>query len=332
MKTIKKKHIQEKSSASNKQISTLFQHFNMLSSITIESFYVLDIYRRNYLHKIQTRFEEGIMHEDELWCPVVLCQAEKIIISDIGFYYYRQNVESVMHTTGLLRRLKSLFCVTDRLVKYADLYNFSEENRELTSWWYVNIFRLYSMAFRLLSQVKDSSYIVPKHHLDRFWRGCELMIPDSLQRCRDYYCNAEAGLKKYIDWRMSDWVAPIDFQIKAGKKLALIYNMIYSEDLLPRIEDIPIDWVITTDRKYFQQAALIVFHLPGLYQELETDLDKQEGQMWISWFLESEKNDPLINDPEIKDVFDLSISYCKDNEQKEHPLIYLCRNYPIIDP
>ena len=38
------------------------------------------IYNRKYLHKIQARFEEGIMHEDELWCPIVLCQAERMVI------------------------------------------------------------------------------------------------------------------------------------------------------------------------------------------------------------------------------------------------------------
>ncbi|MDR2036440.1 MAG: glycosyltransferase, partial [Bacteroidales bacterium] len=165
------------------------------------------ICRRNYLQKIQARFEEGIMHEDELWTPVVLYQASKMVISGIDFYYYRQNEESVMHTTGLFRRLDSLFRVTDRLIALGEQLDFSEENAVLKSWWYVNIFRLYSEAFTLLSNVKDSSYIIPQYHLDCFWRDCPKMIPDSLQRCREYYRNAETGLKKYTDWRTSDWVA-----------------------------------------------------------------------------------------------------------------------------
>ena len=80
------------------------------------------IYIRNYLHKIQARFEEGIMHEDELWCPIVLCQAERMVITNIEFYYYRQNEESVMHTTSLARRLKSLFQVTEGLIKFSDQF------------------------------------------------------------------------------------------------------------------------------------------------------------------------------------------------------------------
>jgi glycosyltransferase involved in cell wall biosynthesis len=283
------------------------------------------IYQREFLIKTQARFEEGIMHEDELWTPVVLYHAEKVLISDIEFYYYRQVEESVMHTTSLFRRLDSLFRVTDQLITFGYRFDFSEESRELKSWWYVNIFRLYSEAFTLLSKVKDSSYKVPTHHLDCFWRDCSQMIPDSLQRCREYYRNAEAGLKKYTNWCISDWVASEDYRIRAGKKLMLIYNTVSGEDLCLKIEEVPINWVITTDRRYLHQADVVVFHLPSLHQELENDLEKLEGQIWVSWYLESENNHPLINDTEIRNTFDLWISDKQGTEQKEHPIISLCR-------
>ena len=285
------------------------------------------IYNRKYLHKIQARFEEGIMHEDELWCPIVLCQAERMVITNIEFYYYRQNEESVMHTTSLARRLKSLFQVTEGLIKFSDQFVSSKTSVDLRSWWYVNILRLYSKAFTLLPNIKDSSYIVHKHYLDRFWRDCGQMIPESIQRCRNYYYKAEAGLKEYTDWRVSDWVAGVDCQIKAGKKVMLVFNTINGEDLQLKIEDVPVDWVITTDRKYFQQATIVVFHLPTLHYELENDQDKLEGQTWVSWHLESEKDDPGINDPEISELFDLLISDPQDSEGEQHPLLRLCRNY-----
>jgi glycosyltransferase involved in cell wall biosynthesis len=284
------------------------------------------IYHRKYLQKIQARFEEGIMHEDELWSPVVLSKAERMVISSIKFYYYRQSEESVMHTTSLFRRLDSLFRVTDRLFTFADQFDFSGDNGELKNWWYVNIFRLYSMAFTLLYKIKDSSYIVPKHHLDRFWRDCWQMIPDSQQRCRDYYRDAEKGLKKYIDWRISDWVASIGYQLKDGKKFMLIYNVIGGENLSLNGEVVPNDWLITTDRRYFQQVDVVVFYLPDLAKEIENDLEKQENQMWVAWYLvDTEKNYPWINDSEFKDIFDLQVYYPEDEIQKEHPLIQLCR-------
>jgi glycosyltransferase involved in cell wall biosynthesis len=283
------------------------------------------IYRRKYLQEIQARFEEGIMHEDELWSPVVLYHAEKMVITGIEFYYYRQNQASVMHTTNLIRRLDSLFRVTDRLIEFADRAGFSKESGELTDWWHVNVFRLYTKALTLLPNVKDSSHRLPEHHLDRYWRDCRQMTPEAQQRCRDYYRHSAAGLKKYIDWRISDWVASIDCHIRAGKKLMLVYNALSGQNLSIQLEEVPTDWVITTDRRYLYQAVAVVFHLPDLSRELEQDLEKLEGQIWISWYLDSEKDNPLLHDPEIRDTFDLWMNYCQYEKLEEHPLVYLCR-------
>lgn len=48
---------------------------------------------------------------------------------------------------------------------------------------------------------------------------------------------------------------------------------------------------------------------------------------WVSWYLESEKDDPGINDPEISELFDLLVSDPQDSEEKQHPLVSLCLNY-----
>lgn len=283
------------------------------------------IYRRTYLEKIQIRFEEGIMHEDELWTPVVLSQAKKIVITDIDFYYYRQNENSVMYKTNLFKRLNSLFKVTDQLIKFINKSSCSIDNEELKNWWLVNIYKLYCITFTLLSKVKDTSYLVPKFHMEYFWKNCNKMSVEALHICRHYYQTSETALKKYIDWRISDWVASIDSRIKANKKLALVFNTINNEDISVKIEEIPVNWIITTDRSYFQRADLIVFHLPSLYLDVENDLDKRDGQIWANCYLESEKDDLLINDPEVKTLFDLSIIY-RHEKQEEHTLVRLCRN------
>jgi len=92
-----------------------------------------------------------------------------------------------------------------------------------------------------------------------------------------------------------------------------------------KMKDVPDEWVITTDRCYFQQANVAVFHLPSLYQILENDLVKKEGQIWVSWYVEPEKDHPLINDPDIRDTFDHQMCYRPNDELTEHPLIRLCR-------
>ena len=298
--------------------------FIHLAKAGVYTFMVCICYRSIFLKKIQARFEEGIMYEDELWTPAVLCQAAKLVITDIEFYYYRQNEESVMHTTSLFRRLDSLFRVTDRLIAFADNYDFSGKDRELKSRLYVNIFKLYARTFDLLACVKDTSYTLPDYHLDRFWRDCREMTLEPQKICKRYFHHAEKELKKYTDWVVSGWVASIASQMNAGQKLMLIYNVLPDEDLTLKVEDVPTGWLITTDRRYLQQADAVVFHLPSLYQVCENDLDKQEGQVWISWYLESEKEDSWVENPEI-DVFDHWICYRQDESQQEHPLVRLCR-------
>jgi len=288
------------------------------------------IFRRDYLEKIEARFEEGIMCEDELWTCFALCQAGRVVVIDHEFYYYRQQQDSVMHTTNLRHRLKSLFRVTDRLMEFARRFDFSGENAELKNWLYVHIFKIYSMTFGYIAGLRDSSVIIPEHHLDCFWRDCREMMPEPQKICRNYFQSAETKLKKYTDWRSSDWVASVDFHIKTGKKSMLIYNTIQGEELNLKIEEVPVDWVITTDRSYFLQADVVVFNLPNLYPELEDDLDKPEGQIWVSWYGESEENHALLSDEEIRDAFDIWICCKQDEEQKEHPLVALCRNINVM--
>lgn len=267
------------------------------------------LYRKDFLRQIAIRFEEGIMHEDELWCPAVLCEAERVVITDIDFYYYRQNETSVMHTTRQIRRLESLFRATEELMRLADRWSFNGVERELKSWWYVNAFRLYSWAFVYLSEIRDSSYVVPSYHLDRFWRDCVWMLPDTILRCREYAQRAEEHLRKYTDWRMSDWVAAVDAEVASGKKILLAFNIPGGEELTLDKTNIPRNWVITTDRKYFRQADIVFFHIPSLFQTLEEDLDKPEGQIWGNWYLELEREEPLLSDPEVMELFDISMIF-----------------------
>ena len=289
------------------------------------------VYRRRFLESIQAQFEEGIMYEDELWTPIVLCQARKVIAVDIDFYYYRQQEGSVMFTTKLIRRLDSLFRVTDRLMAFAAGFDFSGEGKELKSWLYVNIFKLYARTFNVLTHIKDTSYTLPEHHLACFLRDCRNMTPESQKICEKYFQQAERELKKYTDWCLSDGVATVENQMKAGKKLMLVYNILQDEDATLNSEDIPVDWFITTDRRYFQQADAVVFHIPSLYQVIEDELVKPKGQIWVSWYLESESENAWVKDPEIKDTFDHWICYRQDEDQKEHPLVCLCQKLKMMN-
>lgn len=68
-------------------------------------------------------------------------------------------------------------------------------------------------------------------------------------------------------------------------------------------------WRVTTDRQLFRKANIIVFHLPSLAQHLATDLEKQEGQLWIGWRLEHENNIQDSFHSVWDKLFDFYISY-----------------------
>ena len=90
-------------------------------------------------------------------------------------------------------------------------------------------------------------------------------------------------------------------------KIMLLYNGFPS---LP--ENVPAGWTVTTDRRCFQQADAVVFRLPNLYRELERELEQSPGQLWVAWHTEPEKHYPWFRAPEIRETFDLWMSYRQD--------------------
>jgi len=285
------------------------------------------IYRKSFLDEIQARFVVGITpHEDELWMPVVICQASKIVMVDVEYYYYRQREQSSLNSTNYKKRFTNYIHVCNRLFEFADRYDFSGEDSELKNWFYVNIFNIYSWTFAKLSLIKDTNYVMPAHQLDRYWRECWEMMPEPREICNFYFHNAERGLKKYIDWRMSEWVASIKYQWESGKKMMLLYNFKSGFDLLLKKEDVPNDWVITTDHRFFKQADAVVFHLPNLNKYLDNDLVKPTKQIWICWNMEAQNDCPFLNNTEVRELFDLWMGYKQYNN-----VLYPFYRYEYID-
>jgi len=282
------------------------------------------IYRSAFLEEIQALFRIGVtIHEDELWMPVVLGQASKVVMVNTDYYYYRQRKESAVYSTNTKKRINDHILVANLLFEFTDRYDFKGTDGEFKNWMYVNILNRLQYTFSFLSKIKDSSYVLPAHQLDRYWKACPEMMPEPQKRCDYYYRLAEKWLKIYTDWQTSYGVASIKHQWMSGKKMMLLYNTKTDLDLSLKIEEVPNDWVITTDRRFFQQADVVVFYLPNLSQELEDDLDKPDNQIWVGSYMEAEMNYSKLNDPEISEIFDIWMSY--EEKEKEHPLVHLCR-------
>ena len=154
------------------------------------------IYRRAFLEEIQARFMVDItIHEDELWTPVVLCQASRMVIIDTGYYYYRQRDESAVYVTNTKRHINNYIFVTNLLFGFTDRYDYTGADAELKSWMYVNVLNRLQYTFSLFSKTKDTSYIMPSHQLDRYRKECSEMPPEPQKKCDYYYRLAEKWLK-----------------------------------------------------------------------------------------------------------------------------------------
>ena len=83
--------------------------------------------------------------------------------------------------------------------------------------------------------------------------------------------------------------------------LCLVYN---ADHLLSDMQAALPDWIITNDRRYLQQAIFVLFHLPTLSEELDSDLAKLEGQFWFCYYKERERAESMLEDPELLSLFD----------------------------
>lgn len=79
-------------------------------------------------------------------------------------------------------------------------------------------------------------------------------------------------------------------------------------DILPK------DLHITYDRNLLPIADAVVFNIPSLHQDLEDDIEKPDNQIWVGWSYESEINYPWMFSDELKDLFDLWMTYHLDSD------------------
>lgn len=98
-------------------------------------------------------------------------------------------------------------------------------------------------------------------------------------------------------------------------RLILFYNTLWGVPWESIRCDAPAGFAFTLDRRRFAEADAVVFHLPDLRRQLEGDLEKQEGQIWVAWSLESEENYPwLMKDEEVRGCFDLWMGYHRTDD------------------
>ena len=107
----------------------------------------------------------------------------------------------------------------------------------------------------------------------------------------------------------------IDMLILFYQKIRRTRFSIYDQLRMDELSQIlPCDIHLTYDRDTMPIADVVVFNLPFLYNELEDDLEKPEHQIWVAWSYESEVNYPWMFSDELKDIFDLWMTYHLDSD------------------
>ena len=77
------------------------------------------IYRRDFLINNNIFFEEGIIHEDDLFTIRILFSTDKICHIQKSFYYYRINrSESIMTNIDLEKRLEALQKIVEKIIEH----------------------------------------------------------------------------------------------------------------------------------------------------------------------------------------------------------------------
>lgn len=105
------------------------------------------LYKRDFIDGHDFSFVPELIHEDELWTPLVLTTAHRVVYTDIKHYCYYQREGSIMSATPSVRRIISLQEIINRLLAHAGA--FAENEVEILTAFYFNILRLFRIACTL---------------------------------------------------------------------------------------------------------------------------------------------------------------------------------------
>ena len=145
--------------------------------------------KRTFIQKYQIFFEEGIVHEDELWCVKALVYAPKASVMNFFHYYYRLRQGSVMRSDNMEYRLYSFFRVAKSFEALAAELQEKQEFAKAAGYVYVRIFYVYySMCQLLLEMKKDTNEY--KAYFERLLVNIYPVLSQLQQRyCSSFFYN-----------------------------------------------------------------------------------------------------------------------------------------------
>ena len=110
-----------------------------------------------FIRKHQMLFEEGIVHEDELWCDKALIYAQRVSVMDFFYYFYRLREGSIMHSDNKKYSVYSSIRVVNSLEAFAAELKRKKEFVKIIGYVYVRIFCMYYFICQLLQEMKENT-------------------------------------------------------------------------------------------------------------------------------------------------------------------------------
>jgi len=113
--------------------------------------------KRAFIMDNRLFFEEGIIHEDELWCLKTLVHAKQVSVSllDYCHYFYRLRQGSIIRSNNKKYRIDSYFAVVGILETFVSELQERKMFMQATGWIQVRFFYFYDSICKLMPDTKE---------------------------------------------------------------------------------------------------------------------------------------------------------------------------------
>ncbi len=261
------------------------------------------IYRNEWIQRFDLYFEEGIVHEDELWTQKAFMVVERLLLTNVDYYNYRQKRDgSVMNSNNINHRIDSIFYVIKKLL-YSNLK--LPDNEEFKNWMYVNIYRLYKVAFNLLLVLRHSDSGIYNKELENFLSINEEKRLFMQKNATNLFYATHKLAEEYTGFLSSDNLY-IKEPIKSKRIILFFNHPINVKNLTDTQYN---NAFLTHNHKYLDDAHWVVFDWTNLHLSLKycnlTPI-KPKHQKWVICF-NNEVEIDRYKDSKIFKVFDFLI-------------------------
>lgn len=145
--------------------------------------------KRNLILNNQLFFEEGIVHEDELWCIKTLLSAHRVLVGDFFHYFYYIREGSIMHSDNKQYRVVSFFKVVNKLEVFATELQKKHFPKETIGYIYVRMFYIYHSICELLQEIKETTNEYREYFEQLFRKTRPVLSIVQQQACSNYLRN-----------------------------------------------------------------------------------------------------------------------------------------------